>query len=589
MAKFLIQGRHIEDFVHDLGKAPVVMVGREHDNALILQDPHVSRKHFYIENRNGQFLLVNLSQTHGTVVNGKRVSRIVLREGDVVEAGGARLTFDLGKVRKPRGNRPDVAQPAESPDDGQPLASTPVGEGDEVTEAPGEIEPHTRTSEPSSSPVSLADLNKTVLIQPDSGRNTPSALAISDPVKATMEAMFESAVSQPTVDELRRRFLLLQDIGRQMVAELRLDSLLEFILAKIFEMLPADNGLVLLRDEKTDALEPKAVRLKAARLTGDSRLHISQTLIKEVCDKRVGILSANTLDDDILHAQKSIVALGIRSVMCVPLLLQDKVLGIIHVDSETSRVSFTQQDLDLLTLLANQAALSVNSASLHDQIVREETQRAKLERYFSPAIAKKIATNKIQLDSGVRSVEATVLYSDIRDFTPLSERVEPGDLVRFLNSYFSEMADIVFDHNGTLDKFLGDALVAVFGSPIAGPNDALNAARCAVAMIRRVREMTFLVGKISIGIGLHHGNVIHGNIGSEKMMQYTVIGDTVNTTERLSSVAERNQIVLSPTLAKTLGSHIETRPLGIVDLKGKSEPMETFELLRCLPETMQPD
>jgi len=283
-----------------------------------------------------------------------------------------------------------------------------------------------------------------------------------------------------------------------------------------------------------------------------------------------------------LGNQVSVMSLGIRSAMCVPMMFRDDILGILHVDSETVTNSFGQQDLDLLTVLANQAALCIHTSDLHKQIVREETLRANLSRYHSPQIVDRIAANEIQIEPGGRSVEVAVLYSDIRNFTPLSERTDPNLLMDFLNQYFSAMADIVFACQGTLDKFIGDALIAVFGSPVPDPEDAYHAAQCAQAMIERLRDMQFEVGPIHVGIGINYGRVIHGNIGSEKVMQYTVIGDVVNTAARLSDIATPNQVVLSPSVLERLGNRVEVRSLGSVELKGKSEPVETYELTRCV-------
>jgi adenylate cyclase len=571
MAKLLVRYENDTTNEFDIGTRSIVKVGRELDNTLILNDPHASRKHFYIRQQNGAFTLFNLSHTHGTVVNGERTERCELRGNEVIEAGATKMTFVLGEASAEYPERSESAVPPPEHTSSPSLAAAPTSASPPVVQRPlssGVSQESAKSFES----VRLADGGP----GSETGSN-PSLLATSDPSKSTILAAFESAAG----GEVGRRFRLLQDIGQQMVTKLNLDEVLEFLLDNIFQVLPADNGLILLLDAQGTNLVPSAVRLKDAHSMAEGKLRVSQTLLRHCFQKRVGVLSADALCDDRFSAKESIMALGIHSVMCVPMIFQDTILGVIQVDSQTTSNTFNQADLDLLTMLANQAALSVRNSRLHDQLVQEEMRRASLERYFSPQIAREIADKKMKFDG--ESVEATVLFSDVRDFTPLSERTEPAELVRFLNHYFGMMGDIVFEFNGTLDKFIGDALVAVFGSPFPRPDDSINAARCAEKMIRTVRETEFSVGKISIGIGLHRGKVVHGDIGSEKVMkQYTCIGDTVNTSSRLSTIAKPDQIVLSPAMKEVLGETVETKALGRVELKGKSEPMNTFELIRCL-------
>ena len=522
----------------DTGDHVVVTVGRELDNSLVLTDPHASRHHFSITREPQGFVLRNLSQTHGTIINSERIEKADLKHGDMIEAGSTRIRFSL---------RSDE-QPTEIPDS------------------------HIETP---------ASISETIFLSTD--KTDPSnLLATSDVTKATLTAALESVITETTTESLRKRFVLLQDIGQQMVSQLRLSDLLAFVLDKIFEVLNADNGAILLAGSEPDDLAPMAIRRAKSAKGSQDRLHISRTLIQLAFREHVGILSADTQSDERFREQESIMAFGIRSVMCVPLIYQGNILGAIHVDSETAGKIFTPQDLNLLTIMANQAALCVHNARLHDRIVQEETARSNLERYFPPQVVERLSSHEIHEPDG--SVEVTVLYSDIRDFTPLSERVSPEELLAFLNQYFSEMLDIVFEFGGTLDKFIGDALLAVFGSPIAHSDDTLNAARCAEKMIRRLSETVFPVGEISVGIGLHRGPVIHGDVGSQKkrVVQYTVIGDTVNTTARLCSIAAPNQVVLSSEIARALQGRIECKSLGLVELKGKTEPLETFELVRCL-------
>jgi len=532
----------------DLGALPLVAVGRGSENNVVLTSPRVSRNHFLLEKSGDTYRLVNRSETQGTFLNGSRVESSEIRSGDIISAGDVRIEFSETPAARPPSRPSDLLM--------NPFRNAP-------------------------SAVSQTDPSKSVMIAADSEQDGPDVLASADPADSTlMRLMLDRDTRKNVNDELYRRFALIQDIVQEMVTELRLSHLLGYILERIFEIMHADNGAILLLDTDKVTLVPKAVRERNGS-KGSKQLRISRTLIRKVCQERLGYLCADALSDEALRSQQSIVSFGIRSAMCVPLLYRDELLGVIHIDSESTQNSFTRDDLQLLTLMANQAAVCVRNAWLHDRIIQAETQRTNLGRYFSPQVVDKICTNEINLELGGKNVEVSLLYSDIRGFTSLSERVSAQDLVAFLNAYFTEMADIVFLYNGTCDKFIGDAILAVFGSPIPDPEHAINAAKCALSMMERLQQLDFGIGPIRIGIGIHCGPVIHGNIGSEKVMQYTVIGDHVNTTSRLSDVAAPNQIVMSAAMRDQLGSRGVSKPLGLISLKGKSAPLETFELLQC--------
>ncbi len=539
MPTLLIRYREGQESQRQIDQGDRVTVGRKMDNDLILKDPHVSRRHFVIESKNKRWELVNLSSTHGTIVNNKIVNRQILRNGDQIQAGSTKIIFSS-----------DEPTPSET------VSLANIGE---------------RLKE--NKTIQLSD---SVFIEKDQSENS-STLATSDPKKVESFA-FETIMATDHSSELRRRYMLLQDISKQMIAQFDLDKLLNFLLDKTFEVFQADNALVLLIDTKTKILVPKAVRLNGERATN---LHISQVFIEQVFEKKIGILSTDARTDERFKAHESIISHGIRSVMCVPLLFHDEVLGMIHIDSETKEKAFNHEDLDLLTILGNQAALFVHNANLHEKMVGQETKLANLERYFSPQVAQRILSDEINIEPGGKKVDVTILYCDIRGFTALTELVGAEEIMGFLNLYFSEMSDIVFEFGGTLDKFIGDALLAVFGSPIPDSDSEMHGARAAEKMIKRMQEIHFSVGKVSIGIGLHQGNVIHGDLGSQKVMQYTVIGDVVNTTSRLAAKAKPNQIILSADIKKILGKRVEANSLGIFDIRGKQDSMEMFELKHC--------
>jgi adenylate cyclase len=187
---------------------------------------------------------------------------------------------------------------------------------------------------------------------------------------------------------------------------------------------------------------------------------------------------------------------------------------------------------------------------------------------------------------GGESLRVTVLFTDIRSFTSISETMDPQNLVALLNEYFTEMVGIVMDEGGVVDKYIGDAIMAVFGAPVPKAGDAANAVRAAVRMrtalgVLNARLAARGVAPLRTGIGIHTGEVVAGNIGSERRMEYTVIGDAVNLASRLESNTKElgvNVLISEDTYALTRDT-IVVRPMREITVKGRNRPVMTYELL----------
>jgi class 3 adenylate cyclase len=218
------------------------------------------------------------------------------------------------------------------------------------------------------------------------------------------------------------------------------------------------------------------------------------------------------------------------------------------------------------------------------QLKVEEAKRSRLERYFSPRIYQLIEARGADLGY---SGEASILFSDIRDFTGKSERMTPAAVVSMLNQYFEEMVEAVFHHDGTLDKFIGDAVLAVFGAPIPSAENAIHAARAAQERLDRVAALNRRRSAdghepIEIGIGIHTGPVVGGNIGSPKRMEYTVVGDTVNVASRLEGLTRRypEAIVVSERTYAMIADQVDVAGVDEIQLKGRSEPTRIYRVAR---------
>jgi adenylate cyclase len=180
--------------------------------------------------------------------------------------------------------------------------------------------------------------------------------------------------------------------------------------------------------------------------------------------------------------------------------------------------------------------------------------------------------------------DVTVLFCDIRGFTPLSERLDPESVVLLLNDFYNLMIETTFKHDGTLDKFLGDGVMCIFGAPIARPDHAIQAVRTALDMQAGIAELGARFTRegrppIAVGIGVSAGEVVAGTVGSEDRMEYTAIGDSVNLAARLESIAKPGQVLISERTFEMVGDRVQAKAMGVVKVKGKEEEVGVYEVL----------
>jgi adenylate cyclase len=219
-----------------------------------------------------------------------------------------------------------------------------------------------------------------------------------------------------------------------------------------------------------------------------------------------------------------------------------------------------------------------------DGLIERDKLRTTFGKYMTESVLQHLLSGKIEL--GGSTLKVTILFSDIRSFTSISERMEAHALVGLLNEYFTEMVSAVMKNNGVVDKYIGDAIMAVFGAPVPTPEDAQNAVRAAVDMrdaLARLNKRLAERGapEIRTGIGIHTGEVVAGNIGSEQRMEYTVIGDAVNLASRLESSTKELGvgIVMSDTTWELTRDVVESRAVREITVKGREQPVMTYEVL----------
>jgi adenylate cyclase len=270
--------------------------------------------------------------------------------------------------------------------------------------------------------------------------------------------------------------------------------------------------------------------------------------------------------------------------MTLPLLHSTELLGIMHLDSLFTSNAFTEKDLQICTGMAAQAAISIQNARLASRIEREAQTRAQISRLIPPAVVEQVVKGQLTIEKGGRLNEITMLFSDIRGFTTMSDGRPAQEVVNTLNEYFEVMVDILFKYSGTLDKFVGDEIIGLFGAPIPIEDAPFKAVSCAIAMLQALEEFNRTraaenLAAIRIGIGINTGNVITGSIGSTRALQYTAIGDAMNVASRLVNVAGSGEIIISEDTYRLVAGRIDATALPPVKVKGKAEELKVFRVV----------
>ena len=528
----------------------VCTIGRAPDNSVVLDDPRASRYHAHITtNNDGSFTIVD-----GTVINGqlRRSANKVfingatqyehqLKNGDRITIGASTLRFE---------------QPVEEQTSDVRYDDRPLG--------------HTQLL------ISANDVMNTVLrSKAEEAAPSPSPLPQRDKM----------------LDTLQRKANILSalyEMSKTLGSVFDLDAIFDKATDVIFRSTPADRVVALLAESGSNGDDPKltpiAMRARDNRLDAHARrLSIGRTITRKVMKERVALLSQDAASDEQFAGVDSIVSQGVRSTICAPLVAETRVHGALYADRLDPFSAFKPDDLELISAVAAQTAIAVENARAHERLAREEVARANYSRFLPEYVVKQMLENPESFKLGGVSQTITILFADIRGFTRISEHAPPERIVSLLNRYFSAMTDIIFAHGGTLDKYLGDGLMALFGAPTATPDDANNALNAAVAMQRRVLGINLELGKeglpeIGVGMGLHTGEVIVGYIGSERRSEYTAIGDAVNTCSRLESNAKGGEILMSDATAKAARSRYKLKPRDPITVKNREQPVVLWEV-----------
>jgi len=620
-------------------------LGRHPNNSIQLLDKIVSKEHCIIEAREGHFVLRDLGSLNGTYVNGERVQgEKPLRHGDEIALGSTRARYDDGtgqpvalplmgpgaaiaggrqadptsasmRGAQPFPQQPPGYQPSHAPPAGAPYSSPHGGVRafPQVGPSPypgAQASPYGAPVHPSMQPQPPpaprpvhppAQSGGTApFVQPPNP--LPQASVTRRNLAGTRVDMLEAARSIGTQiaaqtkgflafdqiagdpQQLRvdyERLRISWELSRDIGVEREIDPLLQKVLRALFKFVKADRGVILLRD--TDgSLQPRS----ALRRDGtDTPIQVSSTILNHVINERAGVLTHDAGLDFANAKGKSMILNRISSAIVAPLLYEKDVLGAIWLDSE-SLAQFQAKDLEIMTAVANQAAMFIENTLLAKKIEQEIVTRERFSRLLSPNVAEQVISGKLEVKKGGIAVpECTVFNSDIRGFTTMSEGAEASEMVDLLNEYFELMVETIFKYEGTLDKFMGDGIMALWGAPVTHPDDPVRCVQSALdqmEVLGRFNRKLIDAGKqpLAIGIGIHTGPLVSGYVGSSKALSYTVIGDTANTSARLCGIALAGQVIVSENTYKRLGDRFEVEELPAAHLKGKEKPMRIYDVKR---------
>jgi len=373
---------------------------------------------------------------------------------------------------------------------------------------------------------------------------------------------------------------LLYELARDLSSSLELDSVLRNVMDRVISLMHASRGFIVLVDPVTNEM---SVQMAGGETDTEKSRHFlgSKTVIDHVVKSGQAVVSTDASLDDRFKGQQSVILQNLRSIIAVPLVTKGKVIGAVYVDNPFRAAIFEEKDKEFLQAISDLAAIAIDNARQYE---RSEFLRHLFERYVNKQVTdyvlERSAPGTVFLRGERR--EVTMLNSDIAGFSTLSQRMPATDLVNFLNKYFGRMIDIVLNHGGNIDKFQGDGMLVVFGAPNPMDDHAERAYGAAQAMVVEVDRLNGELSgdglpTIAIGIGLDTGEVVAGHVGSDKRLEFTLIGVPVNNSAYLSKVRPP-RVLMSEATRDALQNRVSVVDYEPMLLKGATEKQPIFQL-----------
>jgi adenylate cyclase len=373
---------------------------------------------------------------------------------------------------------------------------------------------------------------------------------------------------------------LLYELARDLSSSLELNVVLRKVMDRVITLMKASRGFIVLVDPRDGTLSVQessgeADPEKTRQFLG------SRTVIEHVVTTGDAVVSTDASLDDRFKGQQSVIMQNLRSIIAVPLMTKGMVIGAVYVDSPFRAAIFEEKDKEFLQAIADLAAIAIDNARQYE---RSDFMRRLFEAHVNKQVTDYVLARSgrtIKFLDGERRM-VTMLNSDIAGFSALSQRMDPQELLRFLNEYFARMIHVVLTHGGNIDKFQGDGMLVVFGAPNPMEDHALQALKAAHEMVREIdrfnRDLVEAnLPPISVGIGLDTGEVIAGHVGSRDRMEFTLIGVPVNNSAYLSKVRPA-RVLMSESTRAFLPSDFSVADFEPMHLKGALRPQPIFEL-----------
>jgi adenylate cyclase len=526
MAKLIIRAPQVPEVIHEL--QALNTIGRHPGQNIQVLDRIVSKEHAIITFSDGFYWIQDIGSRNGTFVNELVIpGRQKLNEGDVIRLGETTMTFKEDRVNQ-----------------SMLISKTQIHFQNDAEFA---------------------------LIR--SSESATSLLDIDYQLPATQQ-------SPEVLKKAYDQFKTILSLQESLSGIVEVDKVLFVILEEASKLLKASRGAVFLMEK--GELVPRASKIDDRKRNASSEaLMISKTILNRVVETKKGVVFDNATSNNDFEESHSILINSILSAICVPLLdNQNNVVGVMYLDNTVATKMFQDNDLNLMMLFAQRAAGFVINARL----IEEEKKRQNLSRLLSPNIVKQIVSQDLDVQLGGISREVTVLFADIRGFTKMSEKVSPPELITLLNSYFEFMVEKIFQYDGTLDKFIGDEIMAIWGAPFAQTDHRSRALKAVIEM-RKALE-TFNISQqsaglptLQVGYGLNAGVVVAGYVGSTQTMSYTVLGDAVNVASRLCSKAMPGEILVSSSIYEHEKESFDFEHKDPILFKGKSAELPVYQVV----------
>lgn len=527
MAKLiLLDGARGGDEV-ELGHS--LVLGRAGESDLVLPDDGVSKHHARIDLRGERHVLTDLESLNGTYVNRRRVKERDLKHRDELRIGSTRILF---------------------------------------------IDPRQARQEAIGLSISLAD-----------AKESPESAPEAEPLATETTAVFRlPELDEP--DELGRfmqeyeKLHMAFRVGGELTGLRDEAEIGSTVLTELFHIVPADRGVVFLTPATGGNLQQVFARDASGGAGPSHRIDPCRALVRAAAARRVGILVLDMGQDERFGGDQ---AGDARSALAVPLVRRGQLTGVLYLDNVHRPAAFSSEDMDLVLGVGIHVAAAVESLRLLEDVEGERRARERVSRYLSPNLVERVVQGESGIHLGGEKAEVTVLFADLRGFTSQAEAMAPDEVVVMLNEYFELAVDLIFKFGGTLDKFIGDAVMAFWGVPVHRSIDPHLTVLTALKMQSELsclneRRRKLGKGRLGLGVGIHTGPAVAGNIGTPQRMDYTVIGDTVNLASRIQDLAPPGQVVISGATRDQMGNLLRVSPLGEGSVKGRRGRVELFRV-----------